>query len=465
MGFCLLAGIVTSLRADMHQRQWFAVVAGFMVADLGLLAGTSSLLTVPSNALLAGSTVVENYVAGHMPAGGRFAFYDPQGYSSGLTTADTGRPDANVLARLPSVGGYASIVNGSYDAATMTHMQDELNVPRLASGGFAQLDLQDILTTPEYFLVPLARAPSTLKEAIQTSEAKGQDAVLPLGNRANFTDSGYAFYPAPRREILAGQSSRWFFGESLSASHASVLLAPGAPSARIRFGTVTSAGSTRWTPSVTVAPGASNVGSRLPGGSAVGLVVQVISGRLPAHQSVILVGKRTYELDGALSDAVQPGPWHQQGSVDQYTLYVRTKPPTSVYAVARDHHTAPVIKVLARSDNAEAIRVRTRAPIVIVRDVAWDAGWRASISTKGGPDVSVPVGRRGLVQQVAVPAGTDVVRFSYQPRHWLVASVLSEGAALLLLLLLVDIALRRWSSRWGRWGLQLRRFSRRGGPG
>ena len=69
LGFCLLAGIVTWLRADMHQRQWFAVVAGFMVADLGLLAGTSSLLTVPSNALLAGSTVVENYVAGHMPAG------------------------------------------------------------------------------------------------------------------------------------------------------------------------------------------------------------------------------------------------------------------------------------------------------------------------------------------------------------------------------------------------------------
>ena len=113
LGFCLVAGIIAWLRFDMPRRPWLVVVAAFMAADLGLLAGTSSLLTVPSNAVLAGATAVENYVAAHMAPGGRFAFYDPQGYSSGPTIADTGRPDANVLARLPSVGGYASIVDGA----------------------------------------------------------------------------------------------------------------------------------------------------------------------------------------------------------------------------------------------------------------------------------------------------------------------------------------------------------------
>ena len=464
LGFCLVAGVITWLRFDMPPRPWLAVVAAFMAADLGLLAGTSSLLTVPSNAVLAGTTVVENYVAGHMAPGGRFAFYDPQGYASGPTVADTGRPDANVLARLPSVGGYASIVNGRYNATTLTHTQLELNVPRLAAGAFTQLDLQDILTAPEYFVVPLAGAPSGLDDVTQVSEAKGQDAVLPLGNKSSFTDSGYPFYPRPRSGLVAGQSSGWFFGESLVASRASLLLAPGATPAVIRFGTVTSDGSTRWERPVAVAPGARSVASHLSGGSAVGLVVQVVSGRLPPQQADIVVGTKTYELDGALSAAVRPGPWHEQGSVDHYTLFVRAQGPTPVYAVARDDATRPAIEVLDRSDNAESIRVRTDAPVVIVRDVAWDGGWRASISTDGGPRVTVPVGKRGLVQQVAVPAGSDVVTFSYQPRHWLVASVLSEGAALLLLLLLVDIALRRWSSRWGRFGLRRRPFSRRGGP-
>ena len=86
----------------------------------------------------------------------------------------------------------------------MTHTQLELNVPRLAAGAFTQLDLQDILTAPEYFLVPLAGAPTTLDDVTQVSEAEGQDAVLPLGNRANFTDSGYSFYPGPRSGIRRG---------------------------------------------------------------------------------------------------------------------------------------------------------------------------------------------------------------------------------------------------------------------
>ena len=464
LGFCLLAGVVTWLRSDMRRGPWFAVVAAFMAADLGLIAGTSSLVTVPSNALLAGTTVVEHYVAAHLTPGGRFAFYDPQGYSSGPTTADTGRPDANILARLPSVGGYASIVNGSYNAATLTHSQGELNVPRLASGAFAQLDLQDILTTPEYFLVPLAGAPTELGEVRQASEARGEDAVLPLGDKAHVTDSEYTFFPAPRGQIRAGQSNGWFFGESLVSSRASLLLAPGATAARIRFGTVNSAGRTTWGPPVDVDPGARRVGSRLPGGSAVGLAVHVVSGRLPPHQADIVVGKKTYELDGALSGAVQPGAWRQQGSVDRYTLFVRTHAPSTVYAVARGQEAPPAIDVLAQSDNAESIRVRTASPVVVVRDVAWDGGWRASVSSDGGPQVTVPVDKRGLVQQVSLPSGTDIVRFSYQPRHWLVASAFSLGAAALLLVLLLDVALSRWSSRWRRSGLALRPFSRRGGP-
>jgi Bacterial membrane protein YfhO len=450
LGFCLVAVVVVLLRSVMRQGRWLVIVVTFMAADLGLVAGTSSLVTVASNSLLAGRTTPEKYMAAHLSPGGRFAFYDPQEYASGITTADTGRPDANVLARLRSVGGYASIVNGSYNAATLTHSQGELRIPGLAAGVFRQLDLADILTAPEYFMVPVIGAPRSLAEVKQESEPAGDDPVLPLGNRANFTDSSYAFYPPPRPAIAAGRSSKWFFGKSLSASRATLLLAPGATPAQIRFGIVSSGGRTTWGQRVTVVRGATSVGSMLPQASAVGLTMQVISGHLPAYQSDVLVGQVTYELDGALSRAVQPGPWRQQGSVDEYTLYVRTKAPTPVYAIGPATEPAPPVEVLAQGDNSESIRVRTHAPVVVVRDVAWDGGWQASSSSNGGPVVTVPVEKRGLVQEVKLPPGNDVVRFSYQPRHWLVATVLSGGATLLLLLLLVDVGLRR-IDRWGRW--------------
>jgi hypothetical protein len=443
LGFAAVAGGIVWLRAVAGPRLWLGCVAVFMAADLGLIAGSGPLIVTPSNALLAGTTQVENYVGAHLAPGGRFDFYDPQGYSSGLTTAETGRPDGNVLARLPAVGGYASIVSGSYDALTLTHTDGDLNVPRLASGALAQLDLQEILTAPEYFLVPLASAPRSLQEVRPRSVPKGGDAVLPLGSQPHFVDLGYSFYPAPRRGIGAGQRTAWFFGESLVPSGAAVLLTSGATPARIRFGLVGRTGGVSWGRAVSVARGERRVGAALSPRPGVGVAVQVLAGRLPSFQGAVTVGRASYELDGSLSSALQPGTWRQQGAVHHYTLFVRNRPPRPIYVETRGRRQSVPIAVVARSDNTESIRLHSPTPVVLVRDVAWDGGWRASISSDGGAGVAVPVDRHGAVQQVRVPAGREVVTFSYQPRHWLVASALSEGAALLLVLLLADIVLRR----------------------
>jgi hypothetical protein len=447
LGFCLTAGVIVWLRSNLRSPQWLTAVAVFMAVDLGLIAATSQLVTVPSNALLAGKTSVERYVANHLISGGRFAVYDPQGYANGPSDANIGLPDDNVLTQLPSVGGYASIVSGNYNSRTLTHTAGELNVPLLGSGMFNQLDLQDILTAPEYFLLRLRNAPTTLDNVQQVSEAHGEDPVLPMGVQANITDGGYSFYPAPRRELVAGQSSTWFFGRSLDPTRANVLLASGATSAQIRFGKFDGTGTTRWGPPVPVAPGALSVSGKLPPGDAVGLTVQVVSGRLPPHQAVVFVGHGVYELDGSLSSAIRPGAWHQQGSIDEYSLFVRTHPPTPVYAVTGTDRPAPQVKVLSTDPNAESIRIRATRSVVVVRDVAWDSGWHASVSTNGGPSQTVAVDRRGLVQQIRLPAGTDVVRFSYRPPHWFVASALSAGSSLLLAILLVETLLRRRGRR------------------
>ncbi len=154
---------------------------------------------------------------------------------------------------------------------------------------------------------------------------------------------------------------------------------------RIRFGTVHADGATTWGAPVTVVTGARSAAGPLSPGAAVGLAVHVISGRLPPHQATITVGARTYELDGSLSNVVRPGLWRLSASLDHYSLFARTAAPHPLYAVLHAGDPSPHISVVSDAANVETFRVRAASPVVVVRDVAWDAGWHASVSVNGGP--------------------------------------------------------------------------------
>ena len=71
-------------------------------------------------------------------------------------------PDLNIIPELPSVSGYASIVNGNYESVTHTHEQDDLDIGQLSSGTLARLDLREVVTVPEYFLVPFRSVPRSI---------------------------------------------------------------------------------------------------------------------------------------------------------------------------------------------------------------------------------------------------------------------------------------------------------------
>jgi hypothetical protein len=188
---------------------------------------------------------------------------------------------------------------------------------------------------------------------------------------------------------------------------------------------------------VTAAAGARRVTGEMSPGAAYGLAVQVISGQVPSHQAVVTVGQRAYELDGALSAALDPRTWHQQGSVDGHPLFIRNQGPIPFRVITKGSQPTPPIDVLSVNANVETIRLRASAPLVLVRSVAWDNGWKASVSVNGGGSESAPMSAYGLVQQVHLPAGSDVVTFRYRPAHFVVAGILSVGAVLFLVVLAV----------------------------
>ncbi len=436
LAFAVGAAGIVWLRPRLSRRQWAVAAAAFVAVDLGLMALTSQLEQSPSNDVVSGTTPIQQLMAAHLSPGGRIVNYDPQMYSS-WAGSPQGVPDLNIIPGMPSISGYASIVNGNYEAVTHTHEQDDLDIGQLGSGTLDRLNLQEIVTVPQYFLVPLGSTPRSLSSVVQTSEGFGTDPVLVQGYGANFNETAYPFYPGPRPSLHAGHTQSWFFGESLEPASASLLFTHAtAADALVRFGVLRADGSTSWGSTVSLGAGATRVDAQLPQGPSIGLSVQVVVGSLPAHQAVIAADDRSYELAGSLSSTVVPGPWHQTGTAQGYVVYTFAKPPTPITASTENGRLLPV-RVLTSTTKSEQISVEAPAPSSVIRSVAWDPGWQATISVNGGATRVATLRSFDLVQQVSIPAGHVVVTFHYRPPHMTVASVLSIGAVGVLLALFV----------------------------
>ena len=447
------AAAIVWLRPRLNPTTWLRVAAVFVAVDIGLMALTSQLTESPPNDLLTGTTPVQQLMAAHLAPAGRMVNYDPQTYDSWPDSAQ-GVPDLNIIPKLPSVSGYASIVNGNYEAVTHTHEQDDLDLAQLGSGTLDRLDLREVVTLPEYFLVPLASLPRRAADITQLSENITSDPVLPRGFGADYNETAYPFYPGARPALGTGQTAAWFFGESLQPASATVLLGRATPvAARIRFGTLAADGLTRWGAAVPVAAGATAVTAPVPSGAGVGLSLQVLSGSLPPQRVIIAVDGHPYELDGSLSSALVPGEWRVAGFAQGYAVFTYGKPPSPISA--RTSAGAPLsVQVISSTTKSEQVRVDAPVASSVIRSVAWDSGWKGTVSVDGGEARSVPVTAYDLVQQVRIPAGDDVVTFHYKPPHLWTASVLSLGAIAFLVALLAGwlVVLRRRRRPAGREG-------------
>jgi hypothetical protein len=124
-----------------------------------------------------------------------------------------------------------------------------------------------------------------------------------------------------------------------------------------------------------------------------------------------------------------------------FTLRQPAEPMTAATANGR----RLAVQVISSTTKSEDIRVQAPANSTVIRSVAWDPGWSATVSVNGGNAQKIPVDDFDLVQKVHIPAGDDVVSFHYRPPHLVLASVLSLGSLVLLLALLgVWLTRRRW---------------------
>jgi hypothetical protein len=387
-------------------------------------------------------------MAQNLAPGGRILSYDPQAYAS-YPASPQGIPDLNILANMPSVSGYASIVNGRYEAVTATHEQGSVNIGAISGRTLDALNLQEVVTLPEYFLVPLESTPGAIGEIHPVSQGFVANSTLLRGFAVSHYEIRYPYFPGPRPALQPGQLASWFFGATLQPDTATVLFTqPATLATVVRFGLVSPDGTTHWASSVPVPPGAASVTSHLPPGRGVGLRVQAF-GPLPGQRAVISAGGHPYELAGSLSSALSPGPWRQIGVVQDYTVFARTKAPTPILAITAAGQRLPV-QVLSSSTKSEQVRVRAPMSSTVVRSVAWDSGWTGSVSVDGAKATPVAVGSVDLVQKIAIPPGDDVVTFRYSPPRLRVASILTLGAvAFLVVLGLVFLVFRGRRRRRG----------------
>jgi hypothetical protein len=442
LAFCVGAAVLVWIRPRLGRVSWSRWAAVFVAVDVGLMGITSQLIQTPPNDLVSGTTPIEKLMAAKLPPGGRLVNYDPQTYSS-YPGSPQGVPDLNIIPGLPSVSGYASIVNGNYESTTHTHEQDDLDIGQLSSGMLGRLNLREVVTVPEYFLVPLQSTPQSFADFTQISEGFGSDPVLARGFGADFNDTAYPFDPGPRSALGLGDTASWFYGETLEPTSVTVVLDhPASAGTLVRFGALGADGSTRWGAALPVPEGSQSVTGPHPGGAAIGLSVQVVAGSLPKQRAVVSVAGQPYELAGSLSSALVPGPWQLAGFSQGYAVFTLRRPAEPIAASTRNGRRLPV-RIVSSTTKSEQIRVDAPAASTMIRSVAWDSGWKATVSVNGGPAKDIPVTNFDLVQQVHLPAGNDLVTFHYRPRHLLLASILSLGALALLVALLGVWLVRR----------------------
>ena len=389
-----------------------AALAAVLAADL-LLFTVSSVGSWNQSAATGGLPTTASAVT--VPAGTRFAAFDPSNeYLPQFSLL--GQNDLNTLVQLPSVEGYGSLTDDTYQNATGTRTHNTVSPCALAQGEFVPLGLSTLLTVGADLMQKVG-------------------VVLPP---SQVPDTSCAPVAAP-----VSATRLWWFGQELPVGNASVSFSPAAAPERLRVGLLSPSGSTTWTPATET-----RVGDDLQIALATPVVGSglVLAGagadRATDATSVTTAAGVRYVLDGLLQAPLRDASFRFTGYRDgiaEFRTAVRDGPVTVVADAGPGSVRRPPAAALGTARRVsltpwgqETDVVTVRRPATLVRSETFDAGWQATArSALTGQARSLPVVRVGLVQGIHLSPGTYTVTWTYQPgsvKAGLVASAVGAVA-------------------------------------
>ncbi len=449
------------VRRSRLGRRLPALLVALLVVDLAVFNAGIQSTPDPGGASSASSTTANRLASlvaaqGQGAAGGqhRVGMFDPDRYYP-VQSNRLGQPDLTLLRSLDSVQGYGAVVDQLYDSETGTHLQLNLTPSGLSGSTFSQLDLGLLVTVPEYFIHLVDRPPGyrgSLSAGASPLPPVSPDPSAPADtSRPGPTTPGdYLFVPppSPTAALTSGYVRTQYFGTVLSVTAVTVPL-PFPEDGTLRVGLLSPGGkTTSWLgPAASVARHTAitfRAGGSRPA-SGIVLLAGTTPGAAVTEQSVAVgaalvrtAGQGTYRVDGSLRDFVDPPRWRFVGRDGVFSVFAQSVARGRAWVTGGAPAAAHVV-----SDEpwgAETIRVDSHGPALLVRSVEFATGWRATVTPVGvdgtlGTSRSVPVQRLGLLQAVSVPAGIDLVRFSYRPSRAYEGLALSVLGVVVLALL------------------------------
>jgi hypothetical protein len=383
----------------------------------------------------------------------------PARYSSVIH--ELGPYDLNILHKLYSVQGYASVVQGRYEDSTGSHEVENLWPDALSQPTFDTLNLKELITLPQYLIsevrpnepIPIARGTPVPPGA--ESVARSLNAIAPLEPLPHL----------PPVLLSRGRSSIWMLPGPIALDNVTIVLVPydGGVPRSLSIGILDAANKIVNVRSVRVVGSEAQlalggravyglqIGVPLSSSAAIGAVAVTTAHPMNLNSAPLT---RRIVLNQVLQGVLEPPRWRYETEIGGLPVFADTlargagwiEPAGSATPLAP---AVPLSRVTTRKVAAwqnPVTVVSSPVPALLVRSAAYETGWVAKVApAAGGAAVTIPVRRFGLIQAVSIPAGRFVVTWVYTSQRAKIGLVVSAVSVVALVLLLFVPGRRRRS--------------------